>query len=101
MEVRASPNRDSMNRIDPAALGDLCPELRSLLEAELAAGNRVTDADRGCFSPDAVFVLLERPFTREPTLPEGVVRVEVNDPHWWRVEYRHTVTGHVIACRFG
>ncbi len=91
-----------MSRIDPDALGLLCPELRPLLDAELAAGNRVTDADRGRFAPGAVFVLLETPFAEtRPGLDGGVVRVDVNDPHWWKTEYRHAASGHVVACRFG
>ena len=91
----------SGKRVDPAALAHLCPELRSILAAEIAIGNRVTDADIGRFNPGAVFVLLERPFREPWSLPHGVERVEINDPQWWKTEYRHRSTGHVLACRFG
>lgn len=92
----------SDGRIDPAALGALAAPLRRLVEAELATGNVITDADIGRLGAGVVFVLLARPFTEScPTLDDGVTRTELNDPHWWKSEYRHPATGHVVACRFG
>ena len=62
----------------------------------------LTFPDVGRLGPGVVFVLLARPFAEtRPTLDEGVVRVEINDPHWWQTEYRHPASGHVVACRFG
>lgn len=89
-------------RIDVAALGSLAEPLRRLVDAELGAGNTITDADVGRLGSGVVFVLLARPFAEtRTTLDDGVLRVEINDPHWWKTEYRHPATGHVVACRFG
>jgi hypothetical protein len=90
-----------MITVDPDHVGELCPELRVLLDAELKAGNRITDTSKGWPKPNSIFVLLAEPFKAMPApLPPGVNHVDVDDPHWWKGEYKHTPTGHVLACRF-
>jgi len=87
--------------IDPTHVDALCCELRVLLDAELAAGNRVVETTQGWPLLDSVFVLLAAPFYNTPQqLPPGVTLVDVNDPHWWKQEYRHVATGSVLACRY-
>ena len=86
---------------DADLLARLCPELRILLDAELAAGNRVVETFGGWPVAGAVFVMLAEPFRkRSVTLPADVVFREINDPHWWKAEYDHEPTHHVLACRF-
>lgn len=90
-----------MRTIDPSHLASLCPELRTLLDAELAAGNQVVETHVGWPVDGAVFVMLGEPFKATSAgLPDGVVRREINDPHWWKAEYDHEPTKHVLACRF-
>lgn len=90
-----------MPNVEAAHLADFCPELRGLLDAELAAGNAVAETHRGWNDPTAIVVLLAFPFRAKPeTLPSGVVFREVNDPHWWLAEYAHSPTNHLLACRF-
>jgi hypothetical protein len=80
------------------SLDGLCPELRTLAEAELHAGNVIVESGQGLFGPDAVLVLLKADAkTRPGTLPTGVQYREVNDPHWWKCEYFHAPTGHCLA----
>jgi hypothetical protein len=87
--------------IDPTHLRDLCCELRVLLEAEIAAGNRVAETSKGWPLPDSVWVLLSAPFHNTPEqLPPGVKLVDVNDPHWWKQEYKHLASGSVLACQY-
>jgi hypothetical protein len=87
--------------IDPSHLDELCPELRALLNAELVAGNQVVETSKGWPEPGSIFVLLGFPFRSTPDeLPSGVSLVEVNDPHWWKAEYHHLPTHHVLGCRF-
>ena len=63
-------HRPMIEEIDQAALAALCPELRAILDAELAAGNTISEASRGAGKPNAVYVALRRPFlTRQPSLP--------------------------------
>jgi hypothetical protein len=90
-----------IEEIDQAALAALCPELRAILDAELAAGNTIAEASRGAGKPNAVYVALRRPFlTQQPSSPPGVVYREINDPHWWKAEYEHAATGDLLVCRF-
>ena len=79
----------------------LCPELRELLNAELAAGNSVVGYRAGLYAADAVLVLLAKAFCAPPKdMPAGVEYREVNDPHWWKAEYFRPATKHCIACGF-
>lgn len=79
----------------------LCPELRALLAEELTAGNRIADCGPSPHNPQGVLVLLATDFKHRPSMPPpGVDYVEINDPHWWKAEYVHRPTGHVLAARF-
>jgi|SRR6516164_3673331 hypothetical protein len=87
--------------INPAHLQGLCPELRILLDAELTAGNRVVETGEGWPNPSSILVMLALPFRCTPSsLPRGVEYLEVNDTHWWKAEYHHLPTSHLLACRF-
>lgn len=88
----------------PANHGDIArrlrPELRALLEAELAAGNVIAEAGPGLHGKDSVLVLLAKPFRAAPAAPPpGVQHRMLNDPHWWQAEYVHAASGHCLACR--
>lgn len=79
----------------------LCPELQPLLDAELAAGNRVGSTGPTPGNPDGTLVLLARPFQRPaPTLSPAVIRIPINDPHWWQEELRCTLHLHALASPF-
>ena len=80
-------------------IGPLCPELRQIVNSELASGNEIIDTSAGWPKAGAIFVLLKKPFASHD-LPPGVVYRDVNDPHWWKAEYAHEASGHMIAGRF-
>jgi RimJ/RimL family protein N-acetyltransferase len=85
---------------DRPALALLHPALRTILDAELAAGNEVAETGGGWPDPDSVFIRLRDPFRTKPSpLPPGVVYTEPNDPHWWKADYA-TVSSprHILAC---
>lgn len=90
-----------MNPPDRAAIVHrLGPELRALLDAELAAGNTIAEAGPGLHGKDSVLVLLAKPFRTAPASPPpGLQHRVLNDPHWWQAEYVHAATGHCLACR--
>ena len=78
----------------------LCPELYALLEGELAAGNAVRETAPAPGSI-GILVLLTRSFRATPEpLPANVFLVAINDPHWWKAEYRCKLHPHVLACPF-
>lgn len=79
---------------------DLCPELRQLVAAELAAGNAIVECGPSVYDPKALLVLLAGPLRCAPAPPPaGVAFREVNDPHWWKSEYVHATTGDCVAAR--
>ena len=83
------------------SIEDLCPELRALVAAELAAGNAVIECRPGLYGPEALLVLLDGPFRCAPaTPPSGVEFREINDPHWWKAEYFHVATKDAVAARY-
>jgi RimJ/RimL family protein N-acetyltransferase len=84
---------------DRPALVALHPDLRTILDAELAAGNSVVETGAGWPDADSVFVRLREPFRTTPSpLPDGVTYTEPNDPHWWKADYSSRSPRHVLAC---
>jgi hypothetical protein len=78
----------------------LCPELEVLLQAELAAGNSVRETGPAPGS-DGSLVLLAHAFRVEhPVISPEVDFVAINDPHWWKSEYRCKLHPDVLACPF-
>lgn len=90
-----------MNEVNKEVLSELCQELRSLLEAELTAGNTVVETWKGWPKPESLFVLLASPFRiTDGPLPPTVRYVAVDDPHYWKGEFVCDRTNQTLACRF-
>jgi hypothetical protein len=73
--------------------------LQQILDAELARGNTVVASSPwgpGC----RLLVLLKRPFGVLYPTAEGVEYVHVDDPHYWKSEYRFHGGQEVLACGF-
>jgi RimJ/RimL family protein N-acetyltransferase len=88
-----------LERRDAPALARLHPALKSLLQAELDAGNEVLETGGGWPDADSVFVRVKYPFRARPAaLPGGVDYQEPNDPHWWRADYSTRGPRHILAC---
>jgi RimJ/RimL family protein N-acetyltransferase len=91
------PDRWRSHR-DAPALARLTSSLRTLLDAELAAGNEIVETGTGWPDADSVFVRLRLPFRARPaSLPAGVSYLELNDPHWWRAEYNTAKPRHLLV----
>ncbi len=89
-----------METINESHLTRFCPELKRLLDAELAAGNKIVETSTGWPKPSTILVMLAQPFKAIPLkLPKGIIYNDVNDPHWWKADYFHESTGHALACR--
>jgi hypothetical protein len=77
---------------------DLHPSLRRLLEAELAAGNVIREIGRNFPDPGSLLVQLREPFKHRPdSLPDDVIHLALNDPHWWMDEYRAGHPPHLLV----
>jgi hypothetical protein len=84
---------------DRPALARLHPDLRTILDAELAAGNEIAETGEGWPDADSVFVRLRDPFRTKPaSLPAGIVYTEPNDPHWWKADFTSGRPRHTLAC---
>lgn len=87
----------SLHEIDPRKIEQLCPELRAILDVELAAGNEVIATFEGWGS----IVMLARPFRAAHAIDgQRVTFVEVNDPHYWKSQYSVKELDQHLACRF-
>ena len=97
-----APRGEQAALIQASRLARLNPALRSLLEAELSLGNSVVETAEDWPQPGSIFVMVGRPFlARESLAPVGVLHRELHDPHYWKEEYVHEASAHVLACRYG
>lgn len=95
-EVTRQESAEFRNR---PAIAALHPSLRTILDAEIAAGNEVVETGGGWPDPDSVFVRLRDRFRpRGSPLPDGVSYSEPDDPHWWRADYTTKSPRHILAC---
>jgi hypothetical protein len=86
-----------MNR--PVALPPLAPPLQAILDAELCSGNEVVEAS-DWLPKCELLVILRHPFRRAYATSTSVKFVEINDPHYWKAEYRYNGGMHTLACKF-
>ncbi|HKD37889.1 MAG TPA: hypothetical protein VKB78_13850 [Pirellulales bacterium] len=83
-------------------LAALCAPLRALVDAELAAGNRI-DRMEGEFGDEgAILVLLAEPFHTNIVKPSADLEYrEFGCSHFWKAHYAHLPTAQIVACGFG
>jgi hypothetical protein len=75
------------------------PELISILDSELAAGNRITQADRVWPRPGSICVTLSEMFMSPHAVDGKIVTfVEDKDPHGPVAEYVFVSSGNSILC---
>lgn len=80
-------------------LARLHPGLKQILQAELAAGNEVSETGGGWPETASVFVKMRGRFrTRPDPLPTGVIYTEPKSPHWWPADYSTQSPAHILAC---
>jgi len=73
--------------------------LQRILEAELARGNTI--AEVSAWPPKCrLLVLLKRPFFTRYETPGEIEYAKIDDPHYWRSEYRFNGGEEVLACGF-
>jgi hypothetical protein len=73
--------------------------LQTILEAELAAGNRIVEVT--AWPPKCgLLVVLAKSFLTPPTLHDDVSFHQIDDTHYWNAEYRYCGGVQVLACRF-
>ena len=81
---------------DEDNIARLCPELRAILDSELASGNSISESWDGW----GLGVLLALPFRRKHPVSDRIFYRPVNDPHYWQAEYWCSDPQQRVACRF-
>jgi hypothetical protein len=82
-------------------LADLCAPLRLIVEAELAAGNRILRIEDGTKSHPTLVILAD-PFQPQiKSTDSEVTHREINIRGIWKAHFIHVPSGHVVACGFG
>ena len=80
------------------SIKQLAPPLRAILDAELAAGNSISEVAK--WSPTcALFVLLGSPFRTGPHTGLDLEYRILNDPHYWKADYMYRNGEQCLACR--
>lgn len=87
----------SLTPDDHALINGLCPELLAILDAELAAGNRVAATMQNGWGS---IVMLGQEFKVMHQAAGRVEFIEVNDPHYWKAQYSVKELDQHIACKF-
>jgi hypothetical protein len=83
-------------------LAALCAPLRTLVDAELAAGNRIDRMEGECGYDGAILVLLAEPFRTKISEPSDDLEFrEFESSSFWKAHYAHLPTAQIVACGFG
>ena len=91
--------------IDNTIIESLSDGLKTILSAELAAGNRIRETYKGTFASltgdEGVIVFLSQEFKTEIRNDiKGIIYLEVNDRHYWKAEYSDRLHNQSLACGF-
>ncbi|HEV2968988.1 MAG TPA: hypothetical protein VGY55_03295 [Pirellulales bacterium] len=90
-----------LKTIDQTHLDALCPELRQLFNAELAAGNHAVETRGGWPTAGALFVLLGDPFHGDSAMADSALFYTETTPRTWKAHYCHLESKQILACGFG
>ena len=91
--------------VDNKIIESLSDGLKTILFAELAAGNEIREIYKGSFASisddEGVIVFLSQEFKTEIRKDiDDIVYFEVNDRHYWKAEYRDRVHNQALVCGF-
>lgn len=97
--------RMDASMVDQNVVNKFTGTLRTILDLELQAGNRIVETyeskDSAFPMPNATMIFLEKPF-RTPIqrdLP-NIEFTNVNDPHYWKAEYLDKENRQLLCCKF-
>ncbi len=88
------------NIIDQSHIDRLCPQLRQVFDAEIAAGNHTVGTRDGWPDPDNLFVLLSDPFHKEFADANPALFYTEITPRAWKAHYCDFESKQILACGF-
>ena len=86
------------NRVDFERVSKASEPIKEICRKELKKGNRLVETSEG-WPTKGITLWLKNDFHSDYT-SDSVTFLELNDPHYWKNEYRDTSAGDVIACKF-
>lgn len=91
--------------IDQNVIDKFLGPLKTILELELKAGNKIVETyeskDSGFPMPNATMIFLQQPFkTSIQKDLENIEFREINDPHYWKAEYFDKEKAQFLCCGF-
>jgi hypothetical protein len=87
--------------IDTHHLDLLCPELRQVYDAEIAAGNHMVETRENWPNRGGLFVLLGDPFHGDSALVDAVLFYTEATPRGWKAHFCHLESKQILACGYG
>ena len=75
------------------------PTLLKILNNEMSLGNTIVETSEGWPKKESVIIILKLPFIENYKI-ESVEYREINDIRYWKAEYFHGNTNHILACKF-
>jgi hypothetical protein len=90
-----------LKTIDQQHLDLLCPELRQVFDAEIAAGNHTIETRDGWPNKGALFVMLGDPFHGNFAGADSALFYTETTPRGWKAHFCHLESKQILACGFG
>ena len=90
-----------LKSISQKHLDALCPELRQVFDAEIAAGNHAVETRTDWPNDGLLFVLLCDPFHGNTVAADSVLFYTETTPRTWKGHYCHLESKQILACGFG
>lgn len=73
--------------------------LTTILNQEIELGNEIIETSQGWPEQETIIIFLKKPFLGNYKIKNTEYR-NVDNPHYWKAEYFHSSTNHVLACKF-
>lgn len=99
--LKPVPTGDEVIKIKKENLRKFNKELLLILENEIKSGNKIVETYRGWPNTESIFISLKKPFIiKINNLPPKIIYREINDSHYWKAEYFHEESTHILVCGF-
>ncbi len=73
--------------------------IQRILKKELRNGNKIVKTNKGWRAENSLLIILQFPFRRRYYWTRLDYK-DLNDPHYWKAEYRDLPSNQTLACKF-
>jgi hypothetical protein len=92
---------EDWNKIDSKVVEGFHGILKEILDAELEAGNAIIESWCGDWPVGVSVVFLKESF--KTAIQKNLENIEfrnINDPHYWKAEYKDKINKQMLICGF-